>query len=235
MEQIILESAENRAGIGVGTYRHSSGIDYVTLGFDWGEGESLFPAQNVDGLKWVNNTVFGPQDGPSLLARLLGGSDSVVINGGLNNWVNTNWDDDKLFLEGGHGVARGGIGNDLLQVRGGFWNVVNGNQGNDEIINGGYLTGTLRGGAGNDTLVNFGGGVADFYGDDGADTFRPYVLDEYGNTGSTLMRIKDFEPGVDTLDLSAAGGANFSYIDGHTYIGSNWNNGLIAIVENVLL
>ena len=139
-------------------------------------------------------------------------NDQVTLYSGDKNWVNTNWDDDMLFLEGGSGIARGGIGHDVIEVSGGNWTVVNGNQGNDEIVNKGKMTGTLRGGVGNDILINFSGASASFYGDDGADIFKPNVSPE--GVDGTLMTIKNFGVGVDSLDLSAVDEYFFEYIDG---------------------
>ena len=237
MNNLYFQSAASRLEYGLQAYRASDQRDYILVGFELHPGEEILPMPNADLLKWIPNHVWGPQDGVSMIARLLGGSDQVTIYSGDNNWVNTNWDDDKLFLEGGMGIARGGIGNDFIQVTGGFWNIANGNEGNDEIINYAKVAGNLRGGIGNDVLINGGGASGYFWGDAGADTFRPYVLDQNGYIGDdTQMVIKDFEVGIDTLDLSMAGGAIFTHIDGDTYIGSSYANlGLIAIVENVLL
>ena len=106
--------------------------------------------------------MWGPRDEIPLKARLLGGNDQVALYSGDKNWVNTNWDDDMLFLKGGSGIARGGLGHDATQLIGGNWTVVNGNQGNDEIVNKGKMAGTLRGGVGNDILINFAGASASF-------------------------------------------------------------------------
>ena len=178
--------------------------------------------------------MWGPRDEISLKARLLGGNDQVTLYSGDKNWVNTNWDDDMLFLEGGSGIARGGIGHDVIEVNGGNWTVVNGNQGNDEIVNKGKMTGTLRGGVGNDVLINFSGASASFYGDDGADIFKPNVSAE--DVDGTLMTIKDFEIGVDSLDLSAVDEYFFEYIDGSTFVGTELSDAqYIAVLEGVIL
>ena len=231
MEEINLESPESRFAIGAGAYRADDERHYLLLGLSWENGKSLIPKKK---LKEDNNAVWGPRDEISLKARLLGGNNQVTLYSGDKNWVNTNWDDDMLFLEGGSGIARGGIGHDVIEVSGGNWTVVNGNQGNDEIVNKGKMTGTLRGGVGNDVLINFSGASASFYGDDGADIFKPNVSPE--DVDGTLMTIKDFEIGVDFLDLSAVDEYFFEYIDGSTFVGTELSDDqYIAVLEGVVL
>ena len=156
------------------------------------------------------------------------------MTGGYSNDVNLNKGNDSANLYDGGGRVRGGSDSDILNVVDGFWDVVNGNKGDDYLTNYSYAGGTLRGGARNDILVDAGGG-ADFYGDLGADTFRPYALESSGIPVKGHMVIKDFQPGIDSLDLSAIGGANYVYIDGSTFIGSLSTGELVAVVENVFL
>ena len=178
--------------------------------------------------------MWGAREEISLKARLLGGNDQVTLYSGDKNWVNTNWDDDMLFLEGGSGIARGGIGHDVIEVSGGNWTVVNGIQGNDEIVNKGKMTGTLRGGLGNDVLIGFSGASASFYGDDCNDIFRPNVSPE--DVDGALVTIKDFEIGVDSLDLSAVDECFFEYIDGSTFLGTELSyDQYSAVLEDVVL
>jgi Ca2+-binding RTX toxin-like protein len=125
--------------------------------------------------------------GDAGIDRLEGGAGNDVLAGGAGNDVLAGGaDNDKLlgdagddFLYGGDGVdvLKGGDGNDTLQ----------GDGGND----------VLRGGAGNDILQGLLGDDK-LYGDAGADTF----LFQGGVFGKD--KIKDFEFGVDTLDMSLA-------------------------------
>jgi len=125
--------------------------------------------------------------GDAGIDRLEGGAGNDVLSGGDGNDVLAGGaDDDKLlgdagndFLYGGDGVdvLKGGDGNDTLQ----------GDGGND----------ILRGGAGDDVLQGLLGDDT-MYGGAGADTF----LFQGGVFGKDT--IKDFEFGVDTLDMSLA-------------------------------
>ena len=83
-------------------------------------------------------------------------------------------------------------------------------------------------------MINFSGASARFYGDDGADIFKPNVLPE--DVDGTLMTIKDFEIGVDFLDLSAVDECFFEYIDGSTFVGTELSDDqYIAVLEDVVL
>ena len=96
------------------------------------------------------------------------------------------------------------------------------------------MTGTLRGGVGNDVLIGFSGASASFYGDDCNDIFRPNVSPE--GVDGALVTIKDFEIGVDSLDLSAVDEYFFEYIDGSTFVGTELSDAqYIAVLEGVIL
>ena len=49
------------------------------------------------------------------------------------------------------------------------------------------------------------------------------------------MVIADYEPGIDTIDLSNTGGADIVYSGNDTLIGSISTGQLIAVVEGYLL
>ena len=174
-----------------------------------------------------NDRLDGSIDGGSVKARLMDGNDTAIISGGLFNDVNGNRGEDEFFLEGGGGMIRGGKDNDWIQVTGGQWDHVNGNNGEDFIINYSKFAGNIYGGKDNDTLVNAGGGGY-FYGNKGADTFKPYA---YGG----VMNVMDFEVGTDFLDLSALGSYNTVYNDGDTLIGSVVTGELALVIEGVIL
>lgn len=86
--------------------------------------------------------------------------------------------DDELIAAAGRQKIDGGDGNDLLD----------GGDGDD----------ILKGGAGDDILIG-GMGADMLWGGSGADTFVYNSLAEGGDS------LKDFEPGVDKIDLSALG------------------------------
>lgn len=118
-------------------------------------------------------------------------------------------DDDTLIGADGNDVLRGNRGNDFISgdagtddIRGGGGNdTLNGGAGNDYIL-GGNGADRLSGGAGNDTLVGGpGAGV-----DDGVtDVFiiKPF---------EGFDRLRDFENGIDVLDLSGFGFSNFAQV-----------------------
>lgn len=186
-----------------------------------------------------DDTVYGPNNierDQSLIGRLMDGNDHLQIYNGLFNDMNTNQGNDTIALFGGGGSVRGGKDNDVIEIYGGFWNGVNGNMGNDKITNFAPDANIVRGGQGDDTLINAGGG-GNFYGDRGADTFRPYAYDDFGNYGGAMI-IWDFEPGVDTLDLSTLGSGVYSINvpSGNTIVSVLYPDGfdqIVAVVEGV--
>ncbi len=151
------------------------------------------------------------QDGSD---RLLGGEGADMLDGGEDDDVLLGGvGADLLYGQGGDDYLYGGRDNDMLY----------GGEGNDRL-KGNRNDDALYGGAGEDTL--FGGGNNDtLYGEDGVDR----LLGENGNdrldgglgddvlsggagadvfvyslTG--LDRVKDFEDGIDQLDLSGIAG-----------------------------
>lgn len=102
--------------------------------------------------------------------------------------------DDLLAGKSGNDALEGFAGDDHIKGRGG-----------DDRILGGAGDDLLEGGSGNDVIA---GGEGDdiLYGDAGADTF---VFVSGGGTDE----IKDFEVGVDKIDLSGAGVSDFSELD----------------------
>lgn len=117
--------------------------------------------------------------------------------------------DDMLYGYGGRDNLVGGRGNDMLDggagqdsLRGGAGqdNLIGGD-GNDRLF-GGNARDLLNGGDGEDVIIG-GKGADRLFGGEGADTFVcEYVSD---STPDAFDRIKDFESGVDTLDLTALG------------------------------
>jgi len=214
---------------------------YVSgLNVSWSE----FAAAGADGIEAIKEleaTFFtgddildGSLDGGSVSMRLGDGDDFAIISSGLFNDVNGNRGEDVFEIDGGGGILRGGKDNDFFEIKGGQWDEINGNMGEDFLINYSNFVGTVRGGKGDDLLVNAGGGGY-FWGDLGADTFKPYAVDSNKNPeGVGVMFIQDFQLGVDSLDLSAIGGADFVIADdGSTLISSLTTGKLVAVLEGV--
>lgn len=201
---------------GVGTRQIGTDADEVLRGG---------PGDDVIGASGGNDLVVGG-DGDD---ELFGGAGNDTISGqsGDDRIVGADGDDNLFGIDGddvisgqdGNDLIRGGLGNDSLfggagddavagqegddQIRGGSGNdFLTGNQGDDRI---GGQSGNdeLRGGQGNDSL--FGGEGFDVLIGGGGDDILG------GGDGSDLMvytagggddAIRDFEPGVDFLDLS---------------------------------
>ena len=119
-----------------------------------------------------------------------GGSDALRGNAGRDRLAGEAGDDalfggdDDDDLDGGAGddLLRGGLGSDALR----------GGDGRDRLV-GGEGHDRLTGGAGADVLIGRGG----------RDAFRFERPDEGGD------RIRDFEPGADTIVLRASGFEGF--------------------------
>ena len=106
----------------------------------------------------------------------------------------------------------GGTGNDLLT----------GGSGHDLIL-GGAGADTLYGGAGNDIIVD-GAGRDVLYGGAGADLFV-LVADD------TMDTIRDFQPGIDRIDLSAWTG--FRDFIGVTFAQMSWGARITLLAERL--
>jgi len=119
--------------------------------------------------------------------RLEGGDNADILKGGNDKDVLLGDNGDDLLDGGKHAdTLRGGNGRDVLIGRGGA-----------DVLNGGAQDDVLNGGPGNDT---HSGGA-------GADTFVFAA-----NAGSDT--IKDYDPGVDTIELSGVAGLSITAISG---------------------
>ncbi len=168
------------------------------------------------------------------LDQLFGGNDGDFLYGGR--------DADTIYGEGGNDVVKGNIGFDILfggagadDLRGGGGGdiLLDGGAGNDFLFGEGGAD-TLTGGAGNDVLSGgFGGGV----GDTQADVF---IFADAASGSGGFDRIKDFENGLDTMDLTAFGFTDFTTevatlatdVTGGLRI--NFGGGDVLFVENFL-
>ncbi|MDO5622870.1 MAG: calcium-binding protein [Paracoccus sp. (in: a-proteobacteria)] len=107
------------------------------------------------------------------------GQDTLIGAGG----------DDVLFGGPGDDQIDGGEGDDVIFDPEGA-NMIFGGPGNDQL----EASGTLDGGPGDDTLTGVAGADTIMRGGPGADRFRPVI--------GSRIRIEDFDPALDKLDLS---------------------------------
>jgi len=115
--------------------------------------------------------------------------DDVIVGNALDNnlfagddWLDGGAGNDTIVGQYGNDILKGGHGNDLLN-EGGLY-------GND----------VLDGGNGNDTLIG-GFGADQLTGGAGADRFVFQTTTDFGGNGWDTIR--DFQHGVDKIDLSA--------------------------------
>lgn len=134
---------------------------------------------------------------------LYGGADRDFLYGGRG--------DDAVYGGDGDDAVRGNLGADLVDGEAGD-DDVRGGGGDDDLLGGAgddFLLGengrdTLFGGSGNDILT---GGTGSSAGDDSPDTF---VFADSANGGGGYDQIRDFEDGIDVLDLTAFGFTDFA-------------------------
>lgn len=119
-----------------------------------------------------------------------GGAGDDILRGGTDNDTLLGGDDnDRLFGQGGDDRLEGGSGDDYIE----------GGNGRDTLL-GGLGEDVLRGGASVD-ILDGGAGMDRLYGGDGRDVFVFSLSDE--GFGPGVDRIKDWEDGLDRLDLTA--------------------------------
>ncbi|HFC05193.1 MAG TPA: hypothetical protein ENJ55_05755 [Rhizobiales bacterium] len=232
-----LTSIENLTGSAFNDRLVGNGADNVLTG---GAGNDILKGKG-------GNDTFHGGDGDD---KLVGGSGNDTLNGDAGT--------DILYALAGTDTLNGGTERDFL-YGGRDADTLNGDDGDDELrgnlgndaLNGGTGSDDLRGGGGNDVLVG-GAGVDYLFGENGddfltggsgndamtggvgADTFI------FENNGSGFDRIKDFENGVDHIDLTAFGFAGFADV---LAISSNATGGLrvdtgggnVLFIENFTL
>lgn len=167
-----------------------------------------------------------------------GGIGNDILNGGAGNdtieggdgadIISGGSDDDFIFGGGGQDNIDGGSGNDTIEGGTGA-DVIRGKRG-DDVIDGGDQGDNISGGTGNDTIIG-GKGNDTLYGNNGNDVF---VFTQGGNVDT----IKDFELGVDKLDVTDFGTISISdALAALELAGSdtiiNFGNGDKVILENV--
>lgn len=155
--------------------------------------DGVFGGDGSDTLKGgdANDLLDGGDE--SDLLRGDAGDDTLI--GGAN--------DDTIYGGQGDDNINGNVGNDLMK----------GNDGDDSIVGEGGKD-TLKGGDGDDTLV--GGRKQDILlGGEGADVFVFESADQSAVDG-TRDQIRDFEIGVDVIDVSLLGVTSFIGTDAFT-------------------
>ena len=188
-----------------------------------------------------------------------GNGDDKIVGDTGNETLNGNAGDDIVFglagddtLTGflGGDYLSGGQGNDIL-LGGAGDDVLRGNRGND-TLEGNKDSDRLYGGGGND-ILNGGDGVDYLLGENGIDVLHGGEGNDnltggaladtfvYKNTATEgYDRIKDFEDGIDQIDLSDFAFANFAAISAlSTQNGANvkinFGSGNVLLIENMLL
>lgn len=130
------------------------------------------------------------------------GRDTIRAGGGPDTCYGENGD-DSLFGQGGPDTCDGGNGNDVILGEAGPDRLFGGN--GDDVLNGGPAADILEGGRGADTFVYSQPGDSEG-GDHAAVAASGH--DDSADGGDVIL---DFQPGVDTIDLSALPGS-FSFI-----------------------
>ena len=221
-----------RGGVGADTLYGNLGSDNIKGG---GGGDRL---QGGDG----NDRMFGEGGSDFIYGgagddKLYGnGNDDLIRGGSGADFIIGGFDNDTLYGEAGDDTINGGPGDDQL-FGGAGSDMLLGADGSDSLF-GGTADDTLRGfsgadrlygeagadklqGGDGDDLIAGGGGRDILFGDAGADIFLYQSASDSGATGATRDIIRDFEGGIDTIDLSgvdadtvAADNQTFTFITG---------------------
>ncbi len=137
--------------------------------------------------------------------------DTAMYGFGGNDFLYSWTGNDTLFGGAGDDALAGRDGNDVLNGGAGADFMLG--DGGDDLLIGGAGVDTLRGGAGRDVM--YGGEIATPDGE--ADEFRFYSSDV--GTGASRDVIRDFESGIDRLDLSGFSGT-FTFIGATRFTGA---------------
>jgi Ca2+-binding RTX toxin-like protein len=217
-DTITVTSGDNtiEAGDGANTITATSGLNSITTG-------SGADTITTGGLAGIGNTI-NAGDGANTIAT--GAGNDIVYTGVDIDTITTGAGDDTIHITGGTDTIAAGAGNDTLIVdfsaataavsinalagtaAAGYAGNISGlgiatfaGVENFEITSG-SSNDTITTGAGNDA-INAGGGHDVIFGGEGADIF----VFELGS-GNDI--ISDFEQGVDMIDVSGYGFANFN-------------------------
>lgn len=221
-----LTTAQATGGAGIDTYLNFENVNYL----------------NVDSLTLIGtpgaNDIFSQGASTADRLFLLGGDDTAhagpgndtVLGGAGNDSVRASNGDDRVYGGTGNDTLWGENDDDLLNGEAGDdW--LHGNTGNDTII-GGTGADTLEVGTGRDILTGGDGSGPDL----SVDTFR-FISTLDSATGGQRDVIRDFEAGIDLIDLSnidaqqfTAGDQDFAFIGSDRF--SNTQGELRAVVIN---
>ena len=135
-------------------------------------------------------------------------------------------DDDRYLTDGNFDDSVEGRGGDDLIVTG---------DGNDVLL-GGEASDVLVGGSGNDILVG-GQGNDDLTGGAGADVFRFDGADDVANSGFVADFVKDYQPGVDTIEIRNFSGissySDLEFVNLPSGLGANLGGNRFIVFEGV--
>ncbi|VVM23341.1 Alkaline phosphatase (EC [uncultured Gammaproteobacteria bacterium] len=198
-------------GAGLDTFKAGSGNDTITV-----NNSDILTSTYVDGGEGYDklvikgdNTVNINLDELNIESVVLGGGvstvtgnsneiDYLIIGGSATNMITTAGGKDIIY--GGETIdtINSGAGDDYI-VAGDGNDIINAG-GGDDIIYGGTGNDTINAGSGKDTIY-LEGDLDVISGGSDADVFKLSYQDQAVKSGLTNL-IKDFELGVDTLDLS---------------------------------
>lgn len=211
-------------GDGIDTIQGGNGSDLINGGdgdddlSGGNDGDIMNGGEGNDSLQGdIGNDILNGGAGNDTIE---GGDGADIISGGADN--------DFIFGGGGQDDIDGGSGDDTIGGGTGA-DVIRGKRG-DDVIDGGDQGDNISGGTGNDTIIG-GKGNDTLYGNNGNDVF---VFTQGGNVDT----IKDFELGVDKLDVTDFGTISISdALAALELAGSdtiiNFGNGDKVILENV--
>ena len=215
------DTLDGGAGFDVASYDGFNGTVTVSL-LNPGVAQATGPAGtdtliNIEGLSGgAFNDILRGSTGANTIDGLAGsdklfgfGGDDVMDGGAGNDNVQGGAGDDTLSGSGGRDTLLGGAGADDLM----------GGSENDQL-RGGDGGDTLTGGGGRDVLIggSFTGGG--FPGDGAADTFVFLAVSDSSTGGANRDIIRDYEVGLDIIDLAAIDAITGGADDAFTYIGS---------------
>ncbi|MCP5074367.1 MAG: calcium-binding protein, partial [Rhodobacteraceae bacterium] len=188
----------------------SQGTDTVqsTVNFTLGdnfENLTLIGSGNLDGYGNGESNVLTGNSGNNVMNGL--GSADTLFGGAGDDRVNGGNGIDNLFGGEGDDKLRGQKGFDVLKAEAGN-DSISGGQGDDNLL-GGDDNDILKGGMGKDKL----------YGGDDADVFL-YTKAAHSKNDSTADTIKDFELGLDTIDLVGVAAGTLTFIGSGAFSGT---------------
>ncbi|MEQ8731995.1 hypothetical protein [Marinovum algicola] len=154
----------------------------------------------------VTGTVYGMNLNDTM--RGSEANDSFDAGSG-NDLVDGRGGDDSLRGWTGNDLISGNTGNDTMTGDAGA-DTLNGGQGND-LIDGGEDADVIRGGQGDDIIIG-GLGRDILFGEEGIDRFVFLSVAESPVGGAVRDAIRDFEQGIDYVDLTAIGGGALDFL-----------------------